>query len=227
MMEEEHLKNFTNSTIFLVKLFAGLKDKFLAQKLYDKISGFIAGYVRLFNSKGEEAENESMSHNSRFATSDEIAKCHNIVQHASMSHNIVTIEFKNSIDGLLELLDYLEHSKSVSTTPLLYARKNLLNFKLDLIKLHHQTVQPVPKLKENKPAIFVPKNIQPKNLKESSNKEKIFNFIKHSPNSRTKEIIEEFSILSERTVKRNLKELTTEGLVRKWAKDNGVFYSAV
>ena len=65
------------------------------------------------------------------------------------------------------------------------------------------------------------------NLKESSNKERIFNFIKRSPNSRTKEIIDEFNILSERTVKRNLKELTTEGLVRKLAKDKGVYYSAI
>ena len=200
-MEEEHLKNFINSIIFLVKLFSGLKDKFLAQKLYDKISGFIAGYIRLFNSKGEEDE--------------------------TMSHNIRPKDMLNSLDSLLELLDYLEHSKSVSTAPLLYARKNLLNLKLELIKLHQQPIQPASKPKENKPAAPIVKNIQPRNLKESSNKERIFNFIKHSPNSRTKEIIEEFNILSERTVKRNLKELTTEGLVRKFAKDNGVYYSVI
>lgn len=200
-MEEESLKNFINSVIFLVKLFAGLKDKFLAQKLYDKISGSIAGYVKLFRSNKEEDK--------------------------TMSHNIRLIEFKNSIDSLLELLDYLEHSKSVSTTPLLYARKNILNLKLELIKLHQQPVQPVPKPTENKPVVSISKNIRPRNLKESSNKERIFNFIKHSPNSRTKEIIEEFNILSERTVKRNLKELTTEGLVHKWAKDNGVYYLAI
>ena len=200
-MEEESLKNFINSIIFLVKLFSGLKDKFLAQKLYDKISGFIAGYIKLFNSKGDDSE--------------------------SMSHNMRLRDFLNSTNNLLELLDYLEHSKSVSTTPLLYARKNLLNLKLELIKSHQQPIQPVPKPKENKPPAFVPKNIQLKNPKESSNKERIFNFIKRSPNSRTKEIIEEFNILSERTVKRNLKELTTEGLVRKWAKDNGVYYSAI
>ncbi len=200
-MEEEILKNFINSIIFLVKLFAGLKDKFLAQKLYDKMSGFIAGYIKLFNSKIEEDE--------------------------SMSHNVSFIELKNMVNNLLELLDYLEHSKFVSATPLLYARKNLLNFKLDLIKLHHQPVRILPKPKENKPFAFVPKNIKPKNLKESSNKERIFNFIKHSPNSRTKEIVEEFSILSERTVKRNLKELTEEGFLRKLSKDNGVYYSTV
>ena len=200
-MEEESLKNFTNSVIFLVKLFAGLKDKFLAQKLYDKTSGLISGYIGLFNLKREE---------------DEV-----------VSHNIAFIELKNTIDNLLELMDYLEHSKIVSTTPLLYARRNLLEFKLNLVRLHYQSNRLKPKPKENKPIISVSKNIQPRNLKESSNKERIFNFIKRSPNSRTKEIIEEFNILSERTVKRNLKELATEGLVRKLAKDKGVYYSAI
>mgnify|MGYP001562929424 FL=1 len=202
-MEEGGLKNFTNSVIFLVKLFAGLKDKFLAQKLYDKISEFVAGYIKLFNSKGGGVESESTSHNMRLR------------------------DLLNSLDGLLELLDYLEHSKLVSATPLLYARKNLLNFKLNLIKLRYQPIQSVPKPKESGPVVPLSKNIQLRNLKESSNKERIFNFIKHSPNSRTKEIIEEFNILSERTVKRNLKELTTEGVVRKWAKDNGVYYLAI
>ena len=183
----------------MVKLFSGLKDKFLAQKLYDKISEFVAGYIKLLTLGGEDV----------------------------VSHNINFLEFRNATDDLLELLDYLEHSKSTLITPLLYTRKNLLSFKLDLIKSSGQLIQLTPKLKENKPPASVPKNSHFKNLKESSNKDRIFNFIKRSPNSRTKEIIEEFNILSERTVKRNLKELAAEGLIRKWAKDNAVYYSIV
>lgn len=199
-MEEESLKNFISSIIFLVKLFAGLKDKFLAQRLYDKISGFIAGYIKFLNSEAEE--------------------------HEDTSHNIRLVELKNYIDSLLEFLDYLEHSKYVSTTPLLYARRNLLDFKLNLVRSYHQPLRSVPKPKENKPVFLSPKKVAG-NLKERSNKERIFNFIKRSPNSRTKEIIEEFNILSQRTVKRNLKELTTEGFIRKLAKDKGVYYSAI
>lgn len=225
-MEEDSLKNFTNSIIFLVKLFSGLKDKFLAQKLYDKISGLIAGYIKLFNCK--EVKDEVVSHKQDFTTSKDFAKSNYIVQHGnSVAQYNSFIELKNATDSLLELLDYLEHSKLVATTPLLYARRNLLDFKLNLVRLHHHSVQPKPKPKENKPLVFVSKNIQTKNLKESSNKEKIFNFIKHSPNSRTKEIIEEFSLLSERTVKRNLKELITGGFIRKLAKDKGIYYSVI
>ncbi len=201
-MEEESLKNFTNSVIFLVKLFSGLKDKFLAEKLYGKISELIAGYIKLFNSAGEETNDTT-------------------------SHNIVAVELKNTVNNLLEFLDYLEHSKSVLPTPLLYARRNLLDFKLNLIKIQNRPVQSAPKPKEDKPVPSVPKNILPRHPKDNSNKEKIFNYIKRAPNSRTKDIIEEFSILSERTVKRNLKELIGEGLVRKWAKDKGVYYSTV
>jgi predicted transcriptional regulator len=196
-MEEESLKNFINSVIFLVKLFAGLKDKFLAQKLYDKIFLLVAGYIKLFNSKEEEGDS---------------------------SHNIAAVELKNTVNSLLEFLDYLEHLKLSLSTPLLYARRNLLDFKLNLVRFHYQSIQ---KPKENKPVALISKNIQLRSSKESSNKNKIFNFIKRSPNSRTKEIIEEFNILSERTVKRNLKELTTEGLIRKLAKDNRVYYSAI
>lgn len=196
---EDSQKNFINSIIFLVKLFTGLKDKFLGQKLYDKISGFIAGYIKLFDSKGEE---------------DSVA------QYSALK------DLLNTVDSMLEFIDYLEHSRPLAATPLLYARKNLLSFKLDLIKSHHQPIRIASKPKENSLLTLVPRNIATRNQKESSNKERIFNFIKRSPNSRTKEIIEEFSILSERTVKRNLKELTEEGFLRKWSKDKGVYYSA-
>lgn len=199
MPTEESLKNFISSIIFLVKLFAGLKDKFLAQKLYDKISGFIAGHVKLLNSRGEKDE--------------------------TMSHNIIFIEFKNTVDNLLEFLDYMEHSKSVFATPLLYARRNLLDFKLNLVRLHNQPIQIAPKPIENKPTAFISKNVQPRNFKESSTKERIFNFIKRSPNSRTKEIVYEFNILSNRTVKRNLKELLNDGFIKKISKDKAVYYT--
>ena len=204
-MEEESLKNLINSTIFLVKLFSGLKDKFLAEKLYNKISGFVAGYIKLSISKGDE---DNTSHN-------------HVAQYSGFMY------LKNTLDSLLELLDYLEHSKLTAATPLLYARKNLLAFKLDLIRLQNQKVRTVTKTKESNPIVPAPKNLPPKNLKESSNKERIFNFIKHSPDARTRDIVGQFSILSERTVKRNLKELITEGLIHKRSKDSAVYYSIV
>ncbi len=199
-MEEKSFKNFANSIISLVKLLVGLKDKFLAQKLYNKTVGLIAGYIGLLNYR---EGNNSIA-----------------------SHNIKANDLKNIVDGLLDFLELLEYSKYVSPTPLLYARKNLLNFKLDLVrKFYHKPIQTVFKQNENKPTPVTFRKTLQKNHKGNSNKERIFNFIKHSPNSRTKEIVEEFSALSERTVKRNLKELIQEGLVSKEAKNNAVYYS--
>ncbi len=198
----DNINNFTNSIILLVKLFSGLKDKFLTQKLHNKISALIGGYIKLSNFEGEDEE-------------------------ASTSHNVRVRDLLNTCDSLLDFLDYVEHSKLTSTTPLLYARKNLLNFKLEIVRSYLQLPQRTAKPKEPKASPVPNFPAKPKNIKDSSNKERIFNFIKHSPNSRTKDIIDEFSVLSQRTVKRNLKELTRGGFLRKWSKDNAVYYSVL
>ena len=182
---EERTKNFINTVIFVSRIFSGLKDKFLARKLYDKLSDFISAYVAcVAQSKGG--------------------------------------DIKVATDSLLELLDYLEHSKMVAATPLLYARRSLFAFKLQLIRT--QPEQPIVE-KERKAASPAAPKIKPK-INLSGNKEKILNYIKHSPDSRTKDIIYEFSVLSERTVKRNLKELVSDGLVKKSSKDKdkAVYY---
>ena len=201
MVEEDRQKNLINSIIFLIKLFVGLKDKFLAQKLYDKLSGLISGYIEFSRLNRTEGT----------------------------SHNVAVKDLLNTTNNLLEFIDYLEHLKLVAPIPLLYSRRNLLEFKFGLIKLSKQFISSDSKEKENKPVSFpkIKTTRSDVELKESSNKEKILNFIKRSPNSRTKKIIEEFSILSERTVKRNLKELIDEGFVHKLTKDKGVYYAAL
>src|SRR3989344_3909897 len=183
-MIEDRTKNFINTVIFVSRIFSGLKDKFLARKLYDKLSDFISAYV---------------------------------AQSASGDIKVVT-------DSLLELLDYLEHSKTTAATPLLYARRSLFAFKLQLIRT--QPEQPIVE-KERAASPAAPKIKKEINL--SGNKEKILNYIKHSPDSRTKDIIYEFSVLSERTVKRNLKELVSGGLVKKSSKDKdkAVYYHVI
>ena len=62
-------------------------------------------------------------------------------------------------------------------------------------------------------------------LKYDSNKERIFNFIQKTQEVRTKDIMSEFNILSSRTVKRNLKELTDQGFVKKIVEAGAVYYT--
>jgi hypothetical protein len=177
---EERTKNFINTVIFVSRIFSGLKDKFLARKLYDKLSEFISAYV---------AQSEGG-------------------------------DIKVATDALLDLLDYLEHSKAVGITPLLYARRNLFAFKLQLMRV---SARPQKAKSEAAYAMPAPKPLK-KEINLSGNKEKILNYIKRSPNSRTKDIIYEFSVLSERTVKRNLKELVGDGLLQRVSKDKAVYY---
>ena len=184
---EERTKNFINTVIFVSRIFSGLKDKFLARKLYDKLSDFVSVYS--------------------------LPPKDNVAQYST---TLLT-----TTNSLLELLDYLEHSKTTAATPLLYARRSLFAFKLQLIRI--QPGQPIIE-KERAASPVTPKIKKEINL--SGNKEKILNYIKRSPDSRTKDIIYEFSVLSERTVKRNLKELVSGGLVKKSSKDKdkAVYY---
>src|SRR3989344_183879 len=116
------------------------------------------------------------------------------------------------IDEILEvfeLINYLGITKKI--IPPLLARRSLLVLKLELLKVKNTAV--------------APKNIQ-KNLELNPNKEKILNFIKKSPNTRTKDIIHEFNALSDRTVKRNLGELLKVGLINRKIENKAAYYSA-
>ncbi|PIR42126.1 MAG: hypothetical protein COV30_00015 [Candidatus Yanofskybacteria bacterium CG10_big_fil_rev_8_21_14_0_10_37_15] len=144
-------------------------------------------------------------------------KDEHVAQSVNMKLNVAT-------DSLLEFLDYIEYGKIITATPLLYARKSLLLFKLNLLRAR---INPkITKTKEEKRETVSVARLKPrKEIDLSENKEKILNYIKSSPDSRTKDIVYEFnSVLSERTVKRNLKELVSEGFVKKSSKDRAVFY---
>lgn len=196
---EERTKNFINTVIFVSRIFSDLKDKFLARKLYDKLSDFISTYA--------------------LPPRDNVAQYQYVAQYYH--------QLKITTDSLLELLDYLEHSKMVAVTPLLYARRSLFAFKLQLIRIQPESNPPAGGVEKESKAVSPDMPKIKKEINLSGNKQKILNYIKRSPDSRTKDIIYEFSVLSERTVKRNLKELVSEGLVKKSSKDKAVKYHII
>ncbi|HAU07809.1 MAG: hypothetical protein A2568_03430 [Candidatus Yanofskybacteria bacterium RIFOXYD1_FULL_44_17] len=135
----------------------------------------------------------------------------------------------NPIDKMLETLDYLEHLKTVSPGPLLLAKKNFLRLKLDILKSASEVQGDGDKLIKKVPAQKLP---QKKNLIQrqanqdlSPTKERILEFIKQVPSVRTKQVIEEFNLISERTVKRSLKELTDQGFIQRKEDNKAVRYS--
>lgn len=206
-MEEGSTRKFIETIIFLTKLFTNLKDEFLAQKLYDRISGLLASYTKFL----KDAEGGGAGHG--------------VAQYMAVNDLLV------SVDDTLEFLDYLEHAKATRVTPLLFSRKIILSFKLDLLKVRNNVSSPSSfDKKERQESAPVAKISKISGISEgrlNQNKERILNFIKKFPNSRTKYIIQEFSALSERTVKRNLKELTRQGFLYRRVKDKAVHYSSL
>ena len=223
-MEREDITKFTNSVILLSKLFTTIEDRFLKQKLYEKLSDFVSVFV--------EHERKNVAQFPHIVQREHVAQCGNK-------------DLLNSINNLLDYLEYLVHISKDNATPLLIAQRNLLKFKLHILqKNKKEKVGRAPLTSDvqrpsdvanlpsevpvtasvaiskpsvrNKPARLV--------LKTDSNKEQIFNYIKKTPDVRTKEIMSEFSALSGRTVKRNLKELADEGFVKKRSGGEAVYY---
>jgi uncharacterized membrane protein len=62
--------------------------------------------------------------------------------------------------------------------------------------------------------------------KLTETQQKILDYVRREPNCRTKDVINQFSALSERTIKRGLKELNEEGKIVKRFEGVAVYYSA-
>lgn len=133
------------------------------------------------------------------------------------------------INNLIETIDYIVYSNSANPTPLLLLKRRVLNFKLLLLKnLKKLKVSKIETEKESKVDPVDRKSKSPPILKRKesiSNKEKILSFIKRQDKIRAKDVIGEFSAVSGRTVKRTLKELTDDGLIKKEEADKVVYYS--
>ena len=212
-MEREDILKFTNSIVLLSKLLTKVEDKFLREKLYGKMSDMVSAFV-------EQRTGPSLA-----------------------SHNVASKDLLNSINNILDYLEYLAHISKNDTTPLLLAQRNLLKFKLHILKRNKykevsrtsdvsrltSDVAPTPDVVNS--AILISKpSVRTKParlvLKSNSSKEQIFNYIKKTPEVRTKDVMSEFNALSGRTVKRSLKELTDEGFLKKRSDGIAVYYLA-
>jgi predicted HTH transcriptional regulator len=119
-----------------------------------------------------------------------------------------------ALQSINEALQTIEQS-GVDRLTLLKIRRELLSVRLSLLREKKKTFSmektPLVRKSRHKPL--------------SENKKKMLRFIRGASTARVRDIVDEFNILSERTVKRNLSELIEGGLVRRQLKDNRVLYS--
>lgn len=216
-MERDDMSKFTNSVILISKLLTMTEDRFLKHKLHGKISDFVSAFVE-----------------------DKNIRSPDIVQH-NMSHNMVCQNLLNSINNLLDCLEYSSHISKDDAAPPLLAQINLLKFKLHVLKCHKAEKVSKTSLAsaiENLTSGVLPVNsslsvskssvknrIARLSMKSDSNKERIFNFIRKTQEVRAKDIMNKFNVLSSRTVKRNLKELTDQGFIKKIFEGGAVYYT--
>jgi len=206
-MEDSSNKSFLNVIILLSRLSVNLKDKFFSQKLYGKILSISNAYfdwIKIGDSPDTSVAQYKISRLLSF------------------------------INETIELIDYLDYLKIAESSPLSLSRKYLLEFKLEFLKIkknieeesskpENETEPPVENVESDKSG----KPVFNRKIELNANEEKILDYIKQSPNIRVKEIVDEFSVLSERTVKRSLKELVNVGLLKKRTENKTIYYYVV
>lgn len=125
-------------------------------------------------------------------------------------------QLRSQITALLDLIEYEEHLKRGNQLLLAQSKRALLKFDLTCRK------PLIPAAKKTTEKTESAKLAAPLN----ENKKNILQFIKRSP-ARAKDIVDEFTVLSPRTVKRSLRELMNNGLIKKSAKNHTTIYTAL
>lgn len=199
------LKYFSRTIILLAEINNLIQDKFFYDKFSAKISSLLDSYIIFSSISGDRVAQYRVAHTRVIET----------------------------INNILEMFDDLKYLSLIKVSPLfLQVQKNLLEFKLELKgqgnKLPEFKSENVETKEQEQPTSkkSITENIIKKNPKLNQSKKKILEFIKSSPNIRTKDIISEFNALSDRTVKRNLTDLLRTGLIKKRIDSKAVYYYA-
>jgi len=204
----ERTKYFVKSLRLVLKFEDHIKDPFFYQRFSKLVDSFIETHLAWIEDRRD-----------------------NVAQYVDKSQKLLASS--NAISDLLDELVYLGFFGS--STPLLDLKRNLLLLKLGVLKskteIYHlennsnrqerndsrkSIKADVPDIREDRKG----------GVQLNNSQQKILEFIKSSPDRRTKDIIYEFNALSDRSVKRNLNNLLQVGLIKRRVENKAVYYSA-
>ncbi len=200
--EGMHLK-FIGCVTALAKLISVTSDEFFVEKVRLQLDDFVEAYIRFSSDRREDRLN--------------------VAQYSDV--------FLSNLNAAYALITDLQYLNFAPATPLLHAQRLLLELRLAVLTQAPSVQTTSQQTREGAQAeSHTPRSARTRSpavkvvggLNQSQ--EKILRFIEVAEAVRAKEIIEEFSSLSERTVKRNLKELVSQGLLKKRAENKAVFY---
>lgn len=159
---------------------------------------------------------------------DILEACLNFENNRGADRNVAqyyTMYVRKSVQTALEFLDELRYLKLADPTPLFVAEKALL--KLKVLLIYSSQINDLKRIDSNSGDIQ--KSSENPSARDDSklsdSQKRILQFVNQAKTVRTKEIIDEFSSLSQRTVKRNLKDLVGLGWLRKKSENRAVYYS--
>ena len=125
-----------------------------------------------------------------------------------------------------ELLEELIHIRQLQGLSARIAIHSLVQMQIATHSLMIQETKSEQSASTREPSLKkknIRREVQTRTL--DGNQRKIFEFIQNFPSVRAKDLMTQFSVLSERTVQRNLKNLIQEGLVIREIKDHIIFYA--
>lgn len=198
---------FIKIVLLLAKIQNLTKDDFFLNKFNSKIYNFSLNFLGLANGRNI-----------------------NAAQYQVLLERQLT-----SIDSLRDILKEFKYLKIIKDDPLLLQTElDLLSIKLEIYQKRKRLIADNndkenqnycgQEFKQENTKII--KTVPRKTNKLTSSKKKILDFIKSYPNTRAKDIVYEFNALSGRTVKRNLTDLLSAGLVKKRIDNKAVYYYA-
>lgn len=187
---------------FLFRAQNSIHDPFFADRLSEGIHTLLAGYI----------EYRSLARPQSVLAREHLRNC-------------------KEVSGLLEQISYVGCADAVLVR---MGQERLLGYVRQIIVDIKNIPAEPPATRSAAPAQSLPPRVQtpakaarPRSLDRNKTHEKILEFVRRVPDCRPKDIIGEFSALSQRTVKRSLKELSEMGLiVKKTTEDKAVYYSA-
>ncbi len=206
-MSTEHQKLFMKTMTSLFQAQQSVTDLFFKNRLSEEIGRAIENYIKLQIHVSKETQHEYIQ------------------------------DLKNLVETIQEVT-YLGKGEAVQ---LAFSHEQILrylhSFLLEIrtteqtsneIKLHVESTEKAsPSLISKESPIEIEKYVRARRKKElSKTQEKILDFVRRLPDRRTKDVVDEFSAISQRTVKRVLKELSEEGKIYK-KKDRGAVYYSV
>lgn len=197
------------------KLITIIEDRFFKLKLYDGLINFGEAYIN-----------------------------HNVAQSKDKE---TYFKFKNNISNFIETLNYIEHSNKKLRSPLLRLKRRVILLNLRVLRninkqydfsspketmeistrevTNLEKAEPVKSSEFAKSPILDTLDTIELRSKSISSKDKILNFIRKTKKIRTRDLVEQFSAFSQRTVKRTLKELIGDGVIKREEDERAVYYS--